>query len=440
MNTVSQLNIPTVNLPRIVVIGAGFGGINIVKQLNFSQMQVVLINKTNYHTFQPLLYQVATAGLEPDSIAHSVRSIFKKENQFHFRIAEVKKINPDKKNIETDLGELSYDYLVIATGSQTNFYGNANIEKYAMPMKTVPEAIDMRSLIIQNLEAAILTNDLEERNSLMNFVIVGGGPTGVELAGAFAELKSHILPTDYPDLDIRKMNVHLIQADPRLLVGMGEKSSQKAKEYLEKMGVTIWFNTFVKDYDGSNVVTNTHHFETHTLIWTAGVKGSTIEGLPQESLQFGRYIVNEFNEVKGCENIFAIGDIACMISDKYPKGHPMVAQPAIQQGKLLGKNLKRKINNKSMTPFSYFDKGSMATVGRNKAVVEVAGMRFSGWFAWILWMVVHLAFLVGFRNKMVALANWIVQYFQYNKGVRLIIRPYKSAYEKEQEKKSQPNP
>lgn len=440
MNTISQLNIPTVNLPRIVVIGAGFGGINIVKQLNFSQMQVVLINKTNYHTFQPLLYQVATAGLEPDSIAHSVRSIFKKENQFHFRIAEVKKINPDKKNIETDLGELSYDYLVIATGSQTNFYGNANIEKYAMPMKTVPEAIDMRSLIIQNLEAAILTNDLEERNSLMNFVIVGGGPTGVELAGAFAELKSHILPTDYPDLDIRKMNVHLIQADPRLLVGMGEKSSQKAKEYLEKMGVTIWFNTFVKDYDGSNVVTNTHHFETRTLIWTAGVKGSSIEGLPQESIQFGRYIVNEFNEVKGCENIFAIGDIACMISDKYPKGHPMVAQPAIQQGKLLGKNLKRKINNKSMTPFSYFDKGSMATVGRNKAVVEVAGMRFSGWFAWILWMVVHLAFLVGFRNKMVALANWIVQYFQYNKGVRLIIRPYKSAYEKEQEKKSQPNP
>ena len=302
MNTISQLNIPTVNLPRIVVIGAGFGGINIVKQLNFSQMQVVLINKTNYHTFQPLLYQVATAGLEPDSIAHSVRSIFKKENQFHFRIAEVKKINPDKKNIETDLGELSYDYLVIATGSQTNFYGNANIEKYAMPMKTVPEAIDMRSLIIQNLEAAILTNDLEERNSLMNFVIVGGGPTGVELAGAFAELKSHILPTDYPDLDIRKMNVHLIQADPRLLVGMGEKSS-------------------------------THYFETRTLIWTAGVKGSTIEGLPQESIQFGRYIVNEFNEVKGCENIFAIGDIACMISDKYPKGHPMVAQPAIQQGK-----------------------------------------------------------------------------------------------------------
>ena len=436
MSTITQLNIPTTNLPRIVVIGAGFGGINIVKQLDFTKMQVVLINKTNYHTFQPLLYQVSTAGLEPDSIAHSVRSIFKKVKTFHFRITEVKKINPDKKYIETDLGDLSYDYLVIATGSQTNFYGNANIQKYAMPMKTVPEAIDMRSLIIQNLEAAILTNDLEERNSLMNFVIVGGGPTGVELAGAFAELKSHILPTDYPDLDIRKMNVHLIQADPRLLVGMSEKSSEKAREYLEKMGVTIWFNTFVKDYDGTNVVTNTHNFETRTLIWTAGVKGSTIEGLPEESIQFGRYSVNEFNEVKGCENIFAIGDIACMISDKYPKGHPMVAQPAIQQGKQLGKNLKRKIAGKAFVPFSYFDKGAMATVGRNKAVVEVAGMRFSGWFAWILWMVIHLAFLVGFRNKMVALANWIVQYFQYNKGVRLIIRPYKSAYEKEKELKS----
>ena len=437
MSTITQLNIPTTNLPRIVIIGAGFGGINIVKQLDFSKMQVVLINKTNYHTFQPLLYQVATAGLEPDSIAHSVRSIFKKEKTFHFRITEVKQIDPEKKCIYTDLGDLSYDYLVIATGSQTNFYGNANIQKYAMPMKTVPEAIDMRSLIIQNLEAAILTNDLEERNSLMNFVIVGGGPTGVELAGAFAELKSHILPTDYPDLDIRKMNVNLIQADPRLLVGMGEKSSQKAKEYLEKMGVTIWFNTFVKDYDGTNVVTNTHNFETRTLIWTAGVKGSTIEGIPQESIQFGRYVVNEFSEIKGCKDIYAIGDIACMISDKYPKGHPMVAQPAIQQGKQLGKNLKRKIaGKKNLVPFSYFDKGAMATVGRNKAVVEIAGMRFSGWFAWILWMVVHLAFLVGFRNKMVALANWIVQYFQYNKGVRLIIRPYKSAYEREHSQKA----
>ena len=389
----AQLNIPMTNLPRVVIVGAGFAGINLAKGLDSSKMQVILLNKTNYHSFQPLLYQVATAGLEPDSIAHSVRSIFKKENHFYFRIADVQKIDATQNMLITDLGSISYDHLVIATGSETNYYGNANIQKYSMAMKTVPEAINMRSLIIQNLEAALLTNDLEERNSLMNFVIVGGGPTGVELAGAFAELKRHVLPTDYPDLDIRRMNVHLIQAMPSLLVGMSEKSGEKAKKYLEKMGVTIWFDTIVSDYDGVNVKTNKQNFQTRTLIWTAGVKGAIIEGLPQESQAGGRFLVNEYSEVKGFTNIYAIGDIACMVRDK----------------------------------------GSMATVGRNKAVVDLGKMRFSGWFAWLLWMFIHLAFLVGFRNKIVALVNWIIQYFQYNKGVRLIIRPYKSEYEKEQE-------
>jgi NADH:quinone dehydrogenase len=429
----AQLNIPMTNLPRVVIVGAGFAGINLAKGLDSSKMQVILLNKTNYHSFQPLLYQVATAGLEPDSIAHSVRSIFKKENHFYFRIADVQKIDASQNMLITDLGSISYDHLVIATGSETNYYGNDNIQKYSMAMKTVPEAINMRSLIIQNLEAALLTNDLEERNSLMNFVIVGGGPTGVELAGAFAELKRHVLPTDYPDLDIRRMNVHLIQAMPSLLVGMSEKSGEKAKKYLEKMGVTIWFDTIVSDYDGVNVKTNKQNFQTRTLIWTAGVKGAIIEGLPQESQAGGRFLVNEYSEVKGFTNIYAIGDIACMVSEKYPKGHPMVAQPAIQQGRLLAKNITRKLKNKSLKPFVYWDKGSMATVGRNKAVVDLGKMRFSGWFAWLLWMFIHLAFLVGFRNKIVALVNWIIQYFQYNKGVRLIIRPYKSEYEKEQE-------
>lgn len=429
----AQLNIPMTNLPRVVIVGAGFAGINLAKGLDSSKMQVILLNKTNYHSFQPLLYQVATAGLEPDSIAHSVRSIFKKENHFYFRIADVQKIDATQNMLITDLGSISYDHLVIATGSETNYYGNANIQKYSMAMKTVPEAINMRSLIIQNLEAALLTNDLEERNSLMNFVIVGGGPTGVELAGAFAELKRHVLPTDYPDLDIRRMNVHLIQAMPSLLVGMSQKSGEKAKKYLEKMGVTIWFDTIVSDYDGVNVKTNKQNFQTRTLIWTAGVKGAIIEGLPQESQAGGRFLVNEYSEVKGFTNIYAIGDIACMVSEKYPKGHPMVAQPAIQQGRLLAKNITRKLKNKSLKPFVYWDKGSMATVGRNKAVVDLGKMRFSGWFAWLLWMFIHLAFLVGFRNKIVALVNWIIQYFQYNKGVRLIIRPYKSEYEKEQE-------
>ena len=429
----AQLTIPMTNLPRVVIVGAGFAGINLAKGLDSSKMQVILLNKTNYHSFQPLLYQVATAGLEPDSIAHSVRSIFKKENHFYFRIADVQKIDATQNILITDLGSISYDHLVIATGSETNYYGNANIQKYSMAMKTVPEAINMRSLIIQNLEAALLTNDLEERNSLMNFVIVGGGPTGVELAGAFAELKRHVLPTDYPDLDIRRMNVHLIQAMPSLLVGMSEKSGEKAKKYLEKMGVTIWFDTIVNDYDGVNVKTNKQNFQTRTLIWTAGVKGAIIEGLPQESQAGGRFLVNEYSEVKGFTNIYAIGDIACMVSEKYPKGHPMVAQPAIQQGRLLAKNITRKLKNKSLKPFVYWDKGSMATVGRNKAVVDLGKMRFSGWFAWLLWMFIHLAFLVGFRNKIVALVNWIIQYFQYNKGVRLIIRPYKSEYDKEQE-------
>ena len=429
----AQLNIPMTNLPRVVIVGAGFAGINLAKGLDSSKMQVILLNKTNYHSFQPLLYQVATAGLEPDSIAHSVRSIFKKENHFYFRIADVQKIDATQNMLITDLGSISYDHLVIATGSETNYYGNANIQKYSMAMKTVPEAINMRSLIIQNLEAALLTNDLEERNSLMNFVIVGGGPTGVELAGAFAELKRHVLPTDYPDLDIRRMNVHLIQAMPSLLVGMSQKSGEKAKKYLEKMGVTIWFDTIVSDYDGVNVKTKKQNFQTRTLIWTAGVKGAIIEGLPQESQAGGRFLVNEYSEVKGFTNIYAIGDIACMVSEKYPKGHPMVAQPAIQQGRLLAKNITRKLKNKSLKPFVYWDKGSMATVGRNKAVVDLGKMRFSGWFAWLLWMFIHLAFLVGFRNKIVALVNWIIQYFQYNKGVRLIIRPYKSEYEKEQE-------
>ncbi|MDO4880999.1 MAG: NAD(P)/FAD-dependent oxidoreductase [Capnocytophaga sp.] len=432
----AQLNIPMTNLPRVVIVGAGFAGINLAKGLDSSKMQVILLNKTNYHSFQPLLYQVATAGLEPDSIAHSVRSIFKKENHFYFRIANVEKIDAEQNMLTTDLGTISYDHLVIATGSETNYYGNANIQKYAMAMKTVPEAINMRSLIIQNLEAALLTNNLEERNSLMNFVIVGGGPTGVELAGAFAELKRHVLPTDYPDLDIRRMNVHLIQAMPSLLIGMSEKSGEKARKYLENMGVTIWFDTIVNDYDGLNVKTNNQDFQTRTLIWTAGVKGAIIEGLPQESQAGGRFLVNEYSEVKGFTNIYAIGDIACMVTEKYPKGHPMVAQPAIQQGKLLAKNITRKLKNKPLLPFKYWDKGSMATVGRNKAVVDIGKMRFSGWFAWVLWMFIHLAFLVGFRNKIVALVNWIIQYFQYNKGVRLIIRPYQSEYEKEQSQKN----
>lgn len=419
------MNIPETSLKRIVIIGGGFGGLKLAKKLASKFFQVVLLDRHNYHTFQPLLYQVATAGLEPDSIAHAIRTIFSKKENFYFRITNVDKINPDTQTIETKIGNLHYDFLVIATGSETNYYGNKNIERNAMPMKTIPEALDLRSLILQNLELALLTNDLDERYRLMNYVIVGGGPTGVELAGAMGELKKHVLPNDYPDLDIRRMNVHLIQATDRLLPSMSQNASDKAKKYLEELGVQLWFNTMVKNYDGSRVITDNKDLEATTLIWTAGVKGNLIPGIEGEDVIVGgRYSVNEFNQVKNYDNIFAIGDVAVMVTPEKPYGDPMVAQVAIQQGNLLAKNLNNLIKNKPLIPFKYKDQGSMATIGRDKAVVDLPRWKFSGWFAWFVWMFVHLVSLVGFRNKVIALMNWVVQYFHYNKSVRLIIRPY----------------
>lgn len=424
------LNIPEVNIKRVVIIGGGFAGLNIAKNLSGKDFQIVMIDKHNYHTFQPLLYQVATAGLEPDSIAHAIRQIFSKKENFYFRIADVKKIDPNEKIIFTPIGNIFYDYLIIATGSETNYYGNENIMKYSMPMKTIPEALDLRSLVLQNLEAALLTNDLDERQRLMNFVIVGGGPTGVELAGAFGELKKHVLPNDYPDLDIRRMNVHLIQAADKLLPTMSQNASDKAAKYLKDLDVQVWFDTLVKDYDGKIVTTNDRSFETTTMIWTAGVKGSLIPGIEGEDVIVGgRYSVDKFNKIKGYDDIYAVGDVAVMMTPENPKGDPMVAQVAIQQGKLLAKNLTRQLKNKPMKPFKYNDKGSMATIGRDKAVVDLPNWKFSGWFAWIVWMFVHLVSLIGFRNKVIALMNWVVQYFTYNKSVRLIIRPYKRKHD-----------
>ena len=424
------LNIPEVNIKRVVIIGGGFAGLNIAKNLSGQDFQIVMIDKHNYHTFQPLLYQVATAGLEPDSIAHAIRQIFSKKENFYFRIADVKKIDPNEKIIFTPIGNIFYDYLILATGSETNYYGNENIMKYSMPMKTIPEALDLRSLILQNLEAALLTNDLDERQRLMNFVIVGGGPTGVELAGAFGELKKHVLPNDYPDLDIRRMNVHLIQAADKLLPTMSQNASDKAAKYLKDLDVQVWFNTLVKDYDGKIVTTNDRSFETTTMIWTAGVKGSLIPGIEGEDVIVGgRYSVDKFNKIKKYDDIYAVGDVAVMMTPENPKGDPMVAQVAIQQGKLLAKNLTRQLKNKPLKPFKYNDKGSMATIGRDKAVVDLPNWKFSGWFAWIVWMFVHLVSLIGFRNKVIALMNWVVQYFTYNKSVRLIIRPYKRKHD-----------
>lgn len=422
------MNIPQTSFPRVVIIGGGFAGIALAKKLSKQEVQVVLLDRHNYHTFQPLLYQVSTGGLEPDSIAYPIRKILQDFPNFSFRLAEVEEIDTEKKKVKTNIGNLKFDYLVLATGSETNFFGNAEIEKYSMPMKTVPQSLNLRSLILENFEDALLKSDLNERNALMNFVIVGAGPTGVELAGALAEIKKGILPKDYPDLDTRSVQINLVQSGDRILEEMSEEASKKAEDFLEKLGVHVWKNVRVTGYDGRTVTTATDlTFETATVVWAAGVKGATIEGLNAEDyiLRGNRICVNSFSQVKGFENIFAIGDVACMQTEDFPHGLPMMAQPALQQGEQLGDNLLRLIEGRSMTPFEYKDKGSMATIGRNKAVVDLKNFKFQGVFAWFIWMFVHLFFLIGYRNRVVVFVNWVYNYIRFDREARLIIRPYK---------------
>ncbi|WP_417874812.1 NAD(P)/FAD-dependent oxidoreductase [Xanthomarina gelatinilytica] len=422
------MNIPKSNHPRIVIVGGGFAGVSLVKQFANKKVQIVLLDKRNYHTFQPLLYQVSSSGLEPDSIAYPLRKIIKKHDNIFFRLAEVSTIDPKSQLLITDIGSLSYDYLVIATGTKTNYFGNKAIETNSMPMKNVPQALNIRSLILQNFEKATIASSMEEREALLNFVIVGGGPTGVELAGAIAELKNHILPRDYHDLNAKDMQIHLLEGSSRVLPPMSEHASKKALEFLEKLGVIVHCNTFVKDYNGLVVSTNNGLIlETETLIWAAGVTGNPIQGLNAEVLvdKANRYRVNRYNQVIGYHNIFALGDIAYMETERFPNGHPQVAQPAIQQGKLLGKNLIKLIEGKPLKAFEYRDKGSMATIGRNKAVVDLKAYKFAGFFAWFVWMFVHLMSLVGFRNRVVVFFNWTYNYINFDKAARLIIRPFK---------------
>jgi len=422
------MNIPNSGQPRVVIIGGGFGGISVARKLVNKKVQVVLIDKRNFHTFQPLLYQVSTSGLEPDSIAFPLRKFLNKSNNAYFRMAEVEKIDAEKNTVSTNIGSLSYDYLVIATGSKTNFFGNKTIENYAVWMKTIPQALNLRSLIFENLEQASITEDKSRRKSLLTFVIAGAGPTGVELSGAIAELRNHIIQKDYKDFDSDEIDIHLIEGADRILSAMSEESSKDAQQYLEKMGVHVKLNTFVKDYDGQKVVTNDGEtYETENFIWSAGVHGSPVEGLKASSLikKPNRYSVNKFNQIDGYSTIFAIGDIALMKTEEWPEGHPMVAQPAIQQGKHLAKNILALINGKDPEPFKYLDKGSMATIGRNKAVVDIGKFHMGGFVAWYIWMFVHLWFLIGIKNRLVTFLNWVYNYINYDKSERLIMRPFK---------------
>ncbi len=431
-----KASLPKTNLPRLVIIGGGFGGITLAKKLRGLPVQVVMLDRNNYHTFQPLLYQVATGGLEPDSIAFPLRKMFGTQDNLFFRMAEVERIDPGLKTVYTSIGEVNYDYLVLATGSSTNFFGMQDVEDLSVGMKSIPEALDLRSLILQNFEMALQTNDLARKDTLLKFVVVGGGPTGVETAGALAELKRHVLPSDYPELDLRMMEIHLIEASSQLLSGMSQKSSDDAKRSLEKLGVHIWLENRVTEYGNDIIQTDKDKtFEASTVIWAAGIKGNLIDGLENAKLAGGQRIeVDRYNKAFGSEDVYVIGDLAMMRTEAYPNGHPQVAPGAIQQGENLGLNLAKMLKGEEeLNEFTYFDKGSMATIGRNKAVVDFRKLHMNGFVAWLAWMFIHLLYMIGFRNKLVVFVNWVWSYFTYDKGTRVIIRPFPKKKKKEKE-------
>lgn len=429
---VDTIRIPETDLKRVVVIGGGFAGLNFVKKLKNKNVQVIVIDRNNFHQFQPLLYQVATSGIVPDSIAFPLRKQFKNYNNVFFRMGEVLRVDSKNKTLITDIGNLKYDYLVLATGSDTNFFGMEDVQENSVGMKSLQEALDIRSMLLQRFEEAVVTSDDNLRDALTNFVVVGGGPAGVETVGAIAEFRRYIVPKDYPDLNASVMSIHLIESGNELLNGMSASSSEKALRYLEAMGAKVHLGNRVISYDGTNIKTNTGlSFRTRSVIWTAGVKGSTPEGISEESYaEARRLLVNEYSELIGHDNVYAIGDIALMRTERYPKGHPMVAPSAIQQGKLLAENLINEMNGKPKKKFVYRDKGSLATIGKRKAVADIWGMKFGGRLAWWVWSFVHLISISGFKNKVIVGLNWAWSYYSYDKGSRIIVRLYRSKKEK----------
>ena len=429
--------------PRVVIVGGGFGGLELAKSLADAPVQVVLIDKQNYHAFQPLLYQVATAGLDEGDIVSPFRKILNNQENFYFRLAEVTCVNPNEQIVETSIGHIRYDFLVLATGATTNYFGDAEMAKNAIAIKSVEDALELRNTVLSNFEQALQLGDYEQLNSMLDFVIVGGGPTGVEIAGALSELRTHVFPKDYREIDFKEMDIHVVQSGPVLLKGMSANASAKSLEYLKKLGVQVWLDTRVKSYDGYTVTLNNGQtLIARTLIWAAGVTGAPIVGLSADCLLAGnRYLVDGYNRVHGYENIFAIGDIALMQIDAYPEGHPMVAQPALQQGDPLGRNLKRQLGGQLMEPFVYHDKGSMATIGRNHAVADVKlfGREYhlDGFIAWLAWSFIHVISLVSFRNRIAVFMSWSWNYFTQDKGLRYIIGKTKAPLvEKDMEEKA----
>ena len=410
---------------RVVVVGGGLGGLKMVSSLRDTDYQVVLVDKNNYNQFPPLIYQVASAGLEPSNISFPFRRLFQGWKNFFFRMAEVQHIDTEEKAIKTSIGTIHYDDLVLAAGATTNFFGNKNIEASALPMKSVSESMRLRNTILQNLERAETEDNEARKQALMNIAIVGGGPSGVEIAGVLAEMKQTILPRDYPDLDTSCMHIYLINATPRLLGAMSERSSREAEKALKELGVEVMTNCMVTDYvDKELVLKDGQRISAETVIWVSGIKANNIDGIPTESIgHAGRILVDRFNRVKGLKDVYAIGDQCIVEGDEaYPYGHPQLAQVAIQQAKTLAKNLIRQEKGETEQPFSYHNLGTMATIGRKKAVVEIGKLKFGGFFAWLLWLIVHLRSILGVKNKTIVFLNWMWSYMNYKQSLRLILK------------------
>lgn len=438
-----SINIQRNQKKRVVIVGGGLGGLRLAEDLYGSGMQVVLIDKNNFHQFPPLIYQIASAGIDPSSISFPFRQIFRKRKDFYFRMAEARMVDTEKKILQTSIGKIDYDYLVLAAGATTNFFGNKNIEEWAIPMKTVPEAMGLRNALLSNFERALTCATEEERQELLNVVIVGGGATGVEIAGALAEMRRYVIPYDYPDMDSSLMHIYLIEAGDRLLAGLSQESSQKAYEFLKSMGVDIQFGKMVTDYrDHKVVMKDGTEIPTRTFLWVSGIRANAMPGIDESHMGRGfRFKVDEYNRIPGVEDVFVIGDQCLQTSDAaYPNGHPQVAQVAIQQAKNLAKNLKlivKGADSSELTAFRYKNLGSMATIGRNKAVVEIGKFRSQGFFAWVLWLVVHLRSILGVKNKMMVLLNWLWKYVSYNDSIRMITYATKPREVEERMKREQ---
>jgi len=415
---------------KIVILGAGFAGLQLARRIKDTECDITIIDQYNFHQFQPLFYQVATARLEPSAISFPLRKVFQGRKNVHVRIAVVEHVDTNAQQVITSEGTFDYDYLVIATGCRTNYFGNKNIERYAFPMKSTVDAIALRNRILLNFEDALKAKP-EEVEGIMNIVVAGGGPTGVELAGALAEMKKFVLPRDYPDMDFTRLNIFLVEGGPKTLASMSEASQRKSQEYLERMGVNVWTNALVQDYDGKRIsLKDGRTIPTRTLIWAAGVTGNVPDGIPKQSIVKGNRIkVDKYNGAEGIANVFVLGDVAYMEAEGFPKGHPQLANVAINQAKNLADNIKNMIRNKPMHEFKYKNPGTMATVGKRKAVVDLPFLSFQGIFAWLFWMFLHLMLILSVRNKFMIFINWAISYFTNDTTLRLILLPTRKQIE-----------